>query len=125
MKPNQIPPGAKRHMELLPINSDGTLVECVVLKRYPNGDRMFIQVDHLDEIDRERIKTYLSERHADKFELWDLLSHRRLGNGMNALEYFHQLARYFVAQTKTVRIPNPTVTGSMTPVAGAGRAIIG
>jgi hypothetical protein len=119
----QIPAGAKRHMEILPLNSDGTMVECVVLKRYNNGDRIFIQVDHLDEIDRERIKKYLSEAHADRFELWDMLSHRRLGNGMNALEYFHQLARYFVAQTRTIRVPNLSVSGSMSS-ALPGRAIV-
>lgn len=120
---NEIPAGARRHMEVLPLNADGTLVECIILKRYQNGDRIFIQVDHLDEIDRERIKKYLSEPHADKFELWDMLSHRRLGNGMNALEYFHQLARYFVAQTRTIRTPNLSVTGSMS--APPGRAIVG
>jgi hypothetical protein len=121
---NNVPAGAAAHMERLPINTDGTVVECVILKRYDNGDRVFIRVDHLDNIDRERIKMYLSERYADKFHLWDLLSNRRLGNGMNALEYFHQMAKYYVKQTSSVRHLNPAVSGSSgTGVMGAGHVI--
>ena len=111
-----IPPGAQRHMERLPLDADGTQHEVIVLKRYPNGDRMFIRVEDLDDEDRKRMKTYLSEPHAAQFELWDLLCNRRLGNGMNALEYFHQLAKHFVAQTRTVRNPSATIAmGAIAP----------
>ena len=107
----QLPPGAVRHMEALPLDADGTGTEVVILKRYANGDRIFIRVDDLDEEDRKRIRKFLSEPHAERFELWDLLSNRRLGNGMNALEYFHQLAKHYIAQTRTVRIPSATTVG--------------
>lgn len=104
--PGAIPVGAKRHMEALPLDNDGTVTEVIVLKRYQNGDRIFIRVDDLDEEDRKRMRKFLSEQHAELFELWDLLCNRRIGNGMNALEYFHQLAKHFVAQTRTVRMPS-------------------
>lgn len=103
---SQIPAGAQRHMEALPLDVDGTTTEVVVLKRYPNGDRLVIRVDDLDEEDRRRMRKFLSEQHAGLFELWDLLSQRRLGNGMNALEYFHQLVVHYVAATRTVKKPN-------------------
>ena len=110
----QIPAGAKRHMEALPLDADGTLQEVVILKRYGNGDRIFIRIDDLDDEDKKRMRSFLSEQHAAMFELWDLLANRRLGNGMNALEYFHQLAKHFVAQTRTVRLPSASVvSGSM------------
>lgn len=104
----QIPQSAARHMELLPLEADGTLEECVILKRYSNGDRMFIRVSDLDDEDRKRMRGFLSEQHAGMFELWDLLSNRRLGNGMNALEYFHQLVMHFVAATRSTRKPSDT-----------------
>lgn len=112
-QPTQIPAGAQRHMEALPLDADGTRQEVIVLKRYQNGDRIFIRVEDLDEEDRIRMRGYLSERHAEMFELWDLLANRRLGNGMNALEYFHQLAKHFVAQTRTVRLTSSTVHGML------------
>lgn len=107
--PGQIPPGAQRHMEALPLDADGTLQEVIVLKRYGNGDRIFIRVQDLDDEDQKRMRSFLSEQHAAMFELWDLLANRRLGNGMNALEYFHQLAKHFVAQSRTIRVPSATV----------------
>jgi hypothetical protein len=35
----------------------------------------------------------VTSRHADKYELWDLLSQSTLSNGKNALDYFHQLTK--------------------------------
>lgn len=117
---NQIPAGAVKHMEALPLDNDGTLTECIVLKKYHNGDRIFIRVEDLDDEDKKRMRKFLSEQHADKFELWDLLCNRRLGNGMNALEYFHQLAKHFIASSRTIRVPS-AATFSSSPGLSAGR----
>lgn len=106
-----IPPGARQHMAALPLEANGTATECIILKRYPNKDMVFIPVNSMDQIDRERIKKFLGEPHCEKFELWDLLSHRQLGNGQNALEYFHQLAKYFNVRTGKVSRIDPAVAG--------------
>jgi len=47
----------------------------------------------LDNIDKGRLKSIVTNQHANKYELWDLLSQNTLSNGKNALDYFHQLTR--------------------------------
>ncbi len=80
------------HIEVMDLYNDGIAYEIAVIKRDPtNGDVFFIRIDHLDDIDRGRLRKILSKRDANKYELWDLLSNETLGNGQNALDFFHQL----------------------------------
>lgn len=81
------------HVQLLDLFDDGVLYECAVVKRDPSGDIYFIRIDYLDEIDRGRLRKVLSHRDATKYELWDLLDNETMGNGQNALEFFHQLVK--------------------------------
>lgn len=82
------------HTEWVDLLNNGVAVEVIVMKRdQRNGDLYFIRTDYLDEIDRRRILQILKKRDADKYPLWDLLDNTTLGNGENALEYFHQLVR--------------------------------
>ena len=44
------------------------------------------------------------------YELWDLMSNVTLGNGVNALSFFHQVAKIITASGKVMR-PSTSVMG--------------
>lgn len=73
-----------------------------------NQDLHYIRLDRLDEIDLRRLTQILQSRDSARWALWDLLSQRTLLNGMNALNFFHQLVR--------VR----TISGQNTSASGTG-----
>lgn len=81
------------HIEWIDLRQNGVLVECAVMKRDRNGNIYFIQTNVLDNTDRRRLGRILSNRNAKQFALWDLMSNITLNNGVNALEYFHQLVK--------------------------------
>ncbi|TFG96681.1 hypothetical protein E4H12_10495 [Candidatus Thorarchaeota archaeon] len=81
------------HIEWLELHGDGMLHECAIMKRDNLDNVFFFPVNHLDEIDRRRLAQMLADRNASNFQLWDLMSQKTLGNGMNALAYFHQLVK--------------------------------
>ena len=82
------------HVEWVDLDGNGVAVEVVVVKRDKGtNDLYFIKTEELDDIDRRRLTTILQKRDAGKYELWDLLDNSTLGNGENALEFFHQLVR--------------------------------
>lgn len=99
------------HIEWLELNKDGMLHECAIMKRDNLDNVFFFQVNHLDEIDRRRLAQILADRNARNFPLWDLMAQKTLGNGLNALAYFHQLVR--------VLTPNGKVIDPRTGVMGA------
>lgn len=86
-KPTKYP-----HIEWLDIQGDGTMFECAIVKRTAN-ETHFINLTHLDGIDRERLRNIVMNRNAHTMPLWDLMMQTTLGNGVNALDYFHQLVR--------------------------------
>lgn len=81
------------HVEWLDLHSDGNLHEVAVVKRDQYGNIYFIQLRELDIIDKRRLAGILTNRNAPNMELYELLSQITLGNGVNALEYFHQLVK--------------------------------
>lgn len=81
------------HIAWIDLHQDGTLHECAILKQNRDGNILFFQVNNLDEIDRRRLAGILLDRNAASFELWDLMAQKTLGNGVNALAYFHQLVK--------------------------------
>lgn len=98
------------HVEWVDLNDDKVAIEVIVIKRDKrNGDLYFIKTEEMDEIDRNRLVSILRKRDAARYELWDLLDNTTLGNGENALEFFHQLVK-----VKT--------EGGAILVPGAGRA---
>ena len=90
------------HIEWIELHADGILHECAVLKRDGLGNVFYFKTNSLDTIDKQRLAAILSDRNANNFELWDLMSHRTLGNGVNALAYFHQLVKVLTPNGKTV-----------------------
>jgi hypothetical protein len=93
------------HVEWLNLYNDGTVVECAVMKRDGLGNTHFIALKDLDLIDKRRLASILASRQATQFELWDLMSQVTLGNGVNALTYFHQ---YVKTRTSSGHIMTPT-----------------
>lgn len=81
------------HVQYLDLFGNGILHEVVVIKEEVNGDKHFIQTSLLDEIDLLRLRGILDRRDANMYAMWDLMSQTQLKNGVNALEYFHQLTR--------------------------------
>jgi hypothetical protein len=79
-----------KHVEYMDIGSDGILKEVAVVKRWDDGSIAYIQTEVLDNIDRGRLKAIITGLHADRYELWELLSMTKLNNGLNGLDYFHQ-----------------------------------
>ena len=77
------------HIELIDIDDTGLLKEVAVVKREEDGALHYINVTELAPIDKQRLKKIISSPHADKYELWELLSQATLSNGLNALDFFH------------------------------------
>lgn len=95
--------GKYPHVEWIDLNNNGIAVEVAVLKRDSQGGVYFIRLDALDSIDKSRMAKILTNRNAPNFELWDLMSQITLGNGENALKYFHQLVRIKTPQGEIIR----------------------
>ena len=110
------------HIEWLELHADGIMHECAVMRRSPDGNLLFFKTNDLDDIDRRRLAGILSDRNASNFELWDLMSQKTLGNGMNALAYFNQLVKLLtpngkVLDPKSGQVGSGTVNTAPAPVA--------
>lgn len=86
-------PGKYPHTEWLDLGQNGVLIECAILKRFPNSDTYFVSLESLDRVDKQRLLRILMNRNAGMYELWDLMDQVTLGNGVNALSYFNQLCK--------------------------------
>lgn len=82
-----------QHVQYLDLFGNGVLKEVVVVKEEINGDKYFIQTELLDLVDLERLRHILDKRDSNLYAMWDLMGQTMLRNGMNALEYFHQLVK--------------------------------
>lgn len=103
-------------IELHPKDRPGMMTECAVLKEDQFGNLFFFEVSKLDNIDRQRLFKLITNRHAKSLELWDLMSNHTLGNGMNALAYFHQLVN--------VITPEGVITNPRAGVIGASAGTV-
>ena len=81
------------HVEWLDLHQNGVLTECAVMKKDSNGNIYHFSIAALDDVDKNRLRNILVSRNAANFHLWDLMEQVTLGNGVNALEYFHQLVK--------------------------------
>jgi hypothetical protein len=114
------------HIIYFDVAGDGRLREVALVKSDKNPDGAirslyYIDVALLDNIDKGRLKSIVTNTHANKYELWDLLSQNTLSNGKNALDYFHQL-------TRVVHGPGAVNTGFEGGIANArseSNAVIG
>jgi hypothetical protein len=90
------------HIEWIELNADGILHECAIMRRDASGNVLFFKTNDLDEIDKKRLAGILMDRNSRSFELYDLMAQKTLGNGMNALAYFHQLVRQLTPNGKVM-----------------------
>lgn len=90
------------HVKWIDIKGNGVLKECAVMKIDEYGNVFFFELAKLDNVDKRRLFNIITSRTSTQFELWDLLSQKTLGNGMNALTYFHQLVRVLTPSGKVI-----------------------
>ena len=108
-------PGQYPHIEWLDLNGDGVFHECAIVKRDANGNIYYIELAKLDDVDRTRIGKIVMNPRARAFELWDLMSQITLNNGVNALEYFHQLVKV-ISPDGVIYQPQPGRIAAAGPV---------
>ena len=108
------------HIKWIDLLGNGVLTECAVLKEDDLGNIYYIEVPSLDQIDKQRIARILTNRNAPNFELWDLMSQITLNNGVNALNYFHQLVK-IITPDSVIMNPRMGVVGTGKVNASNGR----
>ena len=96
--------GKLPHIEWLDLEENGTMTECAIMRRDRIGNIYYLQIDKLDMVDKNRLVKILNSRNVETMELWDVMSAVVLGNGVNALKYFHQLVR-IITDTGAIMAP--------------------
>ncbi len=91
------------HIFWIDLKQDGVYVECAVMKKDGFGNISYIPLKALDSIDKKRMARIVRNRNAQHFALWDLMSNITLNNGVNALEYFHQLVHVITPSGRVMR----------------------
>lgn len=109
-----VPSQTTPHVAWIDLYGDGVLHECAIVKQNADGNLAFFAINSLDDIDRRRLAGVLHDRNVASFELWDLLSQKTLGNGVNALTYFHQLVKVLTPAGKIVEPKLGQVGGLVT-----------
>ena len=100
MAANSVKSNTHPHIEWLELHADGILHECAILKTDQVGNKLYFPINYLDAIDKNRLSMILQDRNITNFELWDVMRQKTLGNGVNALAYFHQYAKMYAANGK-------------------------
>lgn len=96
--------GKYPHIEWLDLQRNGVASECAILKRDPEGNIYFFPLNSLDLIDKKRLLDIVTNRNAQMYELWDLMSQITMRNGVNALTYFNQLAKVFTPSGQIIEV---------------------
>lgn len=107
--------GKYPHLGWVDIEGNGVATEVAVLKNGPQG-LFFIRINKLDMIDKQRLFKIVTNRNSGLYELWDLMSNITLGNGANALGYFHQYVKVLTPSRQVLapsmsRMVDPRWTG--------------
>ena len=92
------------HVYWADITGNGLIQEVIVIAHAPNGTVWFVPVNSLDHIDRARIFRLINDRTSTMLPLYEIMSHTRLNNGVNALEYFHQLTKMMTPSGTITRV---------------------
>lgn len=83
-------PTSLHHVFLIDWANDGIFKEIALVKEDANDGTLYgIEVDKLHPIDKSRLKRIVTNQHADKYPLWEIMSQITLKNGYNALDFFH------------------------------------
>lgn len=117
----ELKPTKLAHIFLCDVDDSGLLREIALVKKFKDGSIYYIDVDPLHPIDKARLKKIVTSQHADKYELWDLLSQNKLSNGMNALDFFHSNC----VKVKRPKGARASVGGLETVAGNVGDGMIG
>jgi hypothetical protein len=103
------------HVAWVDIERKGILTEIAIMKNSETG-LMFIKLNGLDAIDKQRLFRIITNRNAHMYDLWELMGGITLGNGSNALEYFHQYVKVLSPSGEVIapqmgRMAAPEITG--------------
>lgn len=103
--------GKYPHVKWVELHGDGVLHEvAVVREEESNGDIAYIPLSGLDAIDKGRLVKIITQKNAGSLPLWELMQYHTLGNGVNALNYFHQMVKVITASGK-IMDPNTARRG--------------
>lgn len=103
-------PTTLQHVFLIDWDDRGILKEIAVVKEDTDGTIYGIEVDKLHPIDKSRLKKIVTNQHADKYPLWEIMSQITLKNGYNALDFFH--SNY----VKVKRVKGSIIAGGLADV---------
>lgn len=103
-----------RFIKNLDLQRNGVATEVTIMRKIEHGndedgkmqhELWFIRNDELDGIDRTRLLEILqkSARVNDFQELYFTMAEVTLGNGLNALDYFHQYVKILYPSGKIMR----------------------
>lgn len=82
-------PFENKHVKFMDVNNDGLLEEIAVVKQWDDGSFSYVLVTALSNLNKGRLKALVTSQHADKYQLWEIMSQSKLSNGLNALDFFH------------------------------------
>jgi hypothetical protein len=86
------------------------------------GNYYYIEIPTLDSVDKHRLVKILTNRNAGHFPMWELMAQITLNNGVNALEYFHQLVKVITPQG-VIMNPRQGAIGTGYISAKSGRSV--
>lgn len=113
MTVRNVPSANFPHVRWIELHGDNILHECAVMREDEQGNILFIEINNLDDVDKRRLVECLVTRNSDKMKLWEIMEQKTLGNGINALKYFHQLVKVITPGGKIID-PRQGVMGVQT-----------
>lgn len=108
-------PSKFNHVFWADLYGKGVMEEIVVIAQDKIGNVWYIPIKNLDEVDRRRIVRIITDRQASILPLFEVMASTKLGNGMNALEYFHQLVKIHTPSGQIID-PRSGMLGTAMPV---------
>ncbi len=78
------------HIFKMDIDDSGLMQEVAIVKEETDGTIYYIKIYGMHPIDKARLKSIVSTRHAELEPLYEIMSRTKLdGNDLNALDFFH------------------------------------
>ena len=94
-----------KHVEWIDLRLDNILEEIVIMGvNEGNGDIYHISTKDLDAMDLARLRKVLNKPTAHLYPLWENMANDTLKNGMNTLEFFHQLVKIRTVQGRILPV---------------------
>jgi hypothetical protein len=109
------------HIYWIDLEGNGMFTECAVMKKDNLGNTYFFPLTALDNVDKGRLARIVQNRNANNFQLWELMEQITLNNGVNALDYFHQLVEMISSTGKRVRPKEGIIGTGMIDTVGVDR----